>query len=922
MSDLIFSGKYLVQEEIAKGGMGVIYKALDRTLNRFVAIKVIHEHFSGDPSFTERFLREARAMARLHHENIVTIFSVEEERGAHFIVMEYFPGMDLRARIKARKALPLYESVDIALQIAHALTFAHSQGIVHRDIKPANILVDTRGRVKLTDFGIAAALDEASITSAGQIIGTPEYMSPEQAGGLEIDGRTDLYSLGIVLHEMIVGQTPFHNIPKTTILSKLLDPQFEIPLIFSAETPSTVKAIVEDLVRRDPEYRTPRAAILANQLKECLASLPRQEAEEAPTIIATPPTHITRPTRVGPTPPPHESWTIPSPQTARPQIESGAQPPASQPQTNLSRPHPEDEATDILPRPKTTSQSPPPPQGKSMWRAYFFAPVAVGVLALVLMLGGLAFLLSKGDWASTSSINKTGSAFPSRPDSSNTETNTSSASSRAQQPTHSALRDSTTEQSGSGTSAQLQAQIEKEQQQLVVDEARVAAKRREAEAIQKKEKDQAAKLAKAAEEQRHTAEEAARVARERQETEQRKFTEEQKRLDKQKELATKQAQAAEEQRRKAQEDARTAREREELDTRRSKEEAEMKHLQAERQRLEKEREVAEEQARLAEAQRKKTEEEARLARERHESEQRRFQAEQQRIEKENVLAAQRAKTQEEDRRKTEEEARLARERLDAEQKRVQAERDRLEKEKELAAQRARVEAEERRKAEEETRAARERNEAEQKRLRAERERAEKETEMAAQRAKIEAEERRKSEEETRVARERYEAEQRRLQTERERMEKEKREVAAQQAKTEEEAQKKQAAQEDEQRKKDQLVAKLTPGGQMSATASQRQLEGILKEFMRAYEDQDFAALKRLSDMDSDRLMYLDTMFHKYRSMKVKLGTLTVKDQEASATITHEILIDNNGDTVVPSPIHKAFRIKIRKTGDQWTKIVW
>ena len=192
MPDRIFSGKYVVQEEIAKGGMGVIYKALDRTLNRHVAIKVIHEHFSGDASFTERFLREARAMARLHHENIVTIFSVEEERGAHFIVMEYFPGVDLRARIKARKTLSVHESLDIALQVANALIFAHSQSIVHRDIKPANILVDTRGRVKLTDFGIAAALDEASITSTGQVIGTPEYMSPEQAAGKEVDGRTDL----------------------------------------------------------------------------------------------------------------------------------------------------------------------------------------------------------------------------------------------------------------------------------------------------------------------------------------------------------------------------------------------------------------------------------------------------------------------------------------------------------------------------------------------------------------------------------------------------------------------------------------------------------------------------------------------------------------------------------------------------------
>jgi len=857
-------------------------------------------------------------MARLHHENIVTIFSVEEERGAHFIVMEYFPGMDLRARIKARKTLPIHESVDIALQIANALTFAHSQGIVHRDIKPANILVDNRGRVKLTDFGIAAALDEASITSTGQIIGTPEYMSPEQAGGREVDGRTDLYSLGIVLHEMVVGQTPFRNIPKTSILSKLLDPQFEIPLIFSVETPSTVKAIVEDLVRRDPEYRTPRAAILANQLKECLASLPKQETEDAPTIIATPPpTRITRATTVSASPPPHESRTIPSPQPVRPDSKSDPQPQARLPQP----PSPtEDEATDILPRPKTALQ-PPPPQDTSIWRTHHLAPVAVGVVTLMLMLGGLTFFLSKGGWSPTSSADKTGPAIPAGLDSGNNDTGTASDASREQPPMDNARRD-TTVQSESGTSAQLQAQIEREQQQLVVDEARVAAKRREAEAIQKKEKDQAAKQAKAIEEQRHKTEEAARAARERQEAEQRKFAEAQKRLEREKEIAAIQAQAAEEQRRKAQEDARVAREREELAARRTKEETEMKHLQAERQRLEKEREVAEEQARLAEAQRKKTEEEARLARERHEAEQQRLHAEQQQMHKENELAAQRAKLQEEERRKAAEEARLSRERLDAEQKRLQAERDRLEKERELAAQKARVEAEERRKAEEETRAARERNEAEQKRLQAELERAEKEKEMTAQRAKIESEERRKSEEETRVARERHEAEQRRLQAERERLEKEKREAAAQQAKVEEEARKKQAAQEEEQRKKDQLVAKLTPGGQMSTTASQRQLRDLLEEFKRAYEGQDFESLERLSEMGNDRLSFLHTMFSNYRTIKISIQNLAVKDQEASAIIIHDVLVNKNGDMVMPSPILRSARIKIRKSGDQWTKVVW
>jgi len=896
MPDLIFSGKYLVQEEIAKGGMGVIYKALDRTLNRLVAVKVIHEHYSGDSSFTERFLREARAMARLHHENIVTIFSVEEERGSYFLVMEYFPGMDLRAKIRNRKLLSVHESVDITLQVANALVFAHAQGIVHRDIKPANILVDGRGRVKLTDFGIAAALDEASITSTGQIIGTAEYMSPEQARGAEIDGRTDLYSLGIVLHEMIVGHTPFRNIPKTAILGKLLDPQYEIPLAFSDETPATVKAIVEDLLRREPEYRTPRSPLLVTQLKECLASLPVTEIEDASTVIAAPPPPVSRITRSA-----SALQTRPEPHTIPAQGNTHTQAPTVMPAGQPHLPAPkavsQDEATDVFMPPKPATQSPPSLHRPSFWDTYNFKPVAAGALSVLLILGGLALYLSN-DWLRSSSPNKTDSPPASGLVTQN-ETDVPPISTGAQPPTgnpsrrgaEAALVAAVTAElprPAAGTSSQLQVQIEKEQQQLAVDEARVAAKRREAEALQKKEKDLTAKQAKAAEEQRKQAEVAAQTARRHQEAEQQKFREEQKRLENEKELAAKQAQAAEEQRRKAEEEARLAREREAFEARRSKEEAEMKQLQAERQRLEKEREVAEEQARLAEAQRKKAEEDVRLAKERHEAEQRRLQAEQQRIDKEKELAAQRARAQEEERRKAEEEARIARVRVQTEQKRLEAERDRLEKDKELAAQRARAEAEERRKAEEDARLTRERQEAEQRRLQAERERAEKEKELAAQRAREEAEER-------------------------EGIEKAKRDAAAQRAKAEE---------EERRRKKEELVAKLTPGGQMSATASRRQLDNLLDQFKRAYEGQDFAALERLSEMSNDRLKFLDTMFSNYRTIKVSIQNLNVKDHEASATIIHDVLVNKNGDMVMPSPILRAVRIKIHKSGEQWSKIEW
>jgi serine/threonine protein kinase len=898
MSNQIFLGKYVVQQEIARGGMGIIYKALDQALNRLVAIKVIHEHFSGDSSFTDRFMREARAMARLHHENIVTIFSVEEDRGTHLIVMEYFPGMDLRTKIKSKRSLPLRESLTVALQVAHALGFAHSQGIIHRDIKPANILVDSSGRVKLTDFGIAAALDEASITGTGQVIGTPEYMSPEQAGGRHVDGRTDLYSLGIVLHEMLVGHTPFHTMPKTAILSKLLDPQYDIPSSLSADIPSDVRAIIEDLVRRDSEYRTPRAALLASQLKDCLASLPHEETEEAPTIMATPHLSNSRTATMHDTGSDTQSRTIPLRSAEQVRAATGTQP--SGPTVAPPLPgSPADEApTDIVPsskaRPedKTTPPSPAPPR-------YTVARATMAIVTLVI-LGTLGWYV----W----DFNGSGRLRLEDPN-------------RLPKPP---IEDTPTPPSQPPTrDDDAKAQIKKEQEQLAIDEARVDQKRREAEAIERKEKEQAAKQLKAVEEQRKRADEAARVARQKQESEQRHFAEEQRRLETQRQQAAKQAQIAEAQRRKAEEEAQAARQREEAEAKRTREEAELTRLQAERVRLEQEREAAQEKARAAEAQRLKMEQEARQARERHEAEQQQLKVEQERLAKEYAAATQKAKAQEEERRKAQEEARLERQRLEEEQKKIQADRERLEREKEAAVQKARIEEEQRRKAEEDARIARERFEKEQKQVQADRERAEREKDLAAQKARLEAQEKRKAEEEARATKERREAEQRKAQAAQEQAERDRREAAAQQARADEERRKKQADQQaSEQRDKEQLIAGLPSGSQMSLTGSRQQLRSLLEQFRRAYESQDLNALERLSEMSSDRLVFVRTMFDNYRTIQISIRSVSVIDDEASAVLSHDRLVDNRGGDVSPSPLLKSMPIKIMKTGDQWAKIIW
>ena len=294
MPEQVLAGKYVVQNEIAKGGMGVIYKALDRTLNRVVAIKLVHAHLSGDSSFVERFLREARAMARLQHDNIVTIYAVEEDQGTQLLVMEYFQGSNLRLLTRNQPRLPLRDVVNITHQLASALAFAHAHGIIHRDIKPANVLVDKRGKTKLTDFGIAAALDEASITSTGQVIGTPEYMSPEQARGTTLDGRSDLYSVGIMLYEMLTGKTPYAEASKTAILGKLAFDQQELALPFPSNIPSLLQGVVRDLLRRQPDERIPDADALANQLHEILYTLPATSAvpiygESDATVLVSPP---------------------------------------------------------------------------------------------------------------------------------------------------------------------------------------------------------------------------------------------------------------------------------------------------------------------------------------------------------------------------------------------------------------------------------------------------------------------------------------------------------------------------------------------------------------------------------------------------------------------------------------------------------
>src|SRR5271155_591138 len=206
----VLSGRYELSHLVARGGMAEVYRARVQLLARPVALKVLFPELSADRSFVERFRREAQAAANLSHPNIVPVFDWGESEHTYFIVMEYVDGEPLSSIIRTEGPLEPSQAASISADIAKALSYAHRHGVVHRDIKPGNVLITADGQVKVTDFGIARAIGaDEQITQTGLVMGTATYFSPEQAQGLEVDGRSDIYSLGVVLYEMLTGRPPF-----------------------------------------------------------------------------------------------------------------------------------------------------------------------------------------------------------------------------------------------------------------------------------------------------------------------------------------------------------------------------------------------------------------------------------------------------------------------------------------------------------------------------------------------------------------------------------------------------------------------------------------------------------------------------------------------------------------------------------------
>jgi hypothetical protein len=284
----LISERYRLEEKIGSGGMSSVYRAFDPMLERWVAIKLMHRDISNDPDQLERFRREARAVAQLNHPHVVTVIDAGEDDGAPYIVFEYVEGETLKDRIRRLGRLPVSEAVAYAIEIGRALESAHANRLVHRDVKPQNVLIDADGRAKVTDFGIARSLEAQGLTATGRVLGTTDYVSPEQALGHEVTGQSDIYSLGIVLYEMLTGETPFKADTQVAVAMKhvrepLPDVQRRRPEISAA-----LASVVERSTAKETQNRYASVGQMVHDLEEVLAieaARTGQATGEATTVL-------------------------------------------------------------------------------------------------------------------------------------------------------------------------------------------------------------------------------------------------------------------------------------------------------------------------------------------------------------------------------------------------------------------------------------------------------------------------------------------------------------------------------------------------------------------------------------------------------------------------------------------------------------
>jgi eukaryotic-like serine/threonine-protein kinase len=278
---------YDVLEILGRGGWGVVLKAFDASLHRFVAIKVLAEGAAVNGTARKRFAREARAAAAVVHDHVVPVYAVDADATPAYLVMAFIPGQSLQQRIDRSGPLELKEVLRIATQTAAGLAAAHAQGLVHRDIKPANIMLENGiERVRITDFGLARAVDDASVTRTGSVAGTPQYMAPEQARGEAVDQRADLFALGSTLHAMCTGQAPFRGDSGMAVIRQVCDVEPRPIRAIDPEVPAWLEGIVRKLHAKEPGERFQSAAEVSDLLERCLAHVQHPDRHPLPAVAA------------------------------------------------------------------------------------------------------------------------------------------------------------------------------------------------------------------------------------------------------------------------------------------------------------------------------------------------------------------------------------------------------------------------------------------------------------------------------------------------------------------------------------------------------------------------------------------------------------------------------------------------------------
>src|SRR4051794_38961249 len=279
MTSDVIADRYELEELVGKGGMSSVYRAKDRLLERTVAIKMLHEHYSRDDDYVERFRREARAAARLSHPNIVTVIDRGEADGRQFIVFEYIDGQNLKQLVESQGRLPVRTALELGIEIGRALAFAHESGLVHRDVKPQNVLLGN-GDVKVTDFGIAYSGDvKQGLTQTGTVLGTSDYIAPEQASGRPVSELSDVYSLGVVVYELLAGEPPYKGESFLAVaMQHVNDP---VPSIADVrpDVPLRLDAALRRAMEKAPEDRFESMSAFVDELEAVLGELGQPDSD-------------------------------------------------------------------------------------------------------------------------------------------------------------------------------------------------------------------------------------------------------------------------------------------------------------------------------------------------------------------------------------------------------------------------------------------------------------------------------------------------------------------------------------------------------------------------------------------------------------------------------------------------------------------